>query len=252
MSTTTGNLTDGTLGPWRTAALATSITGRASSNMIDVPPVLSNPFTYQEPGAHTNADMGLRVTRQDLKHDFTVAHNAKTAYPWTRFTRGTAGNLCSLVEGVELATIPNNEEVGVWNEGDYALTAGTSLMQTAAGVLFDHTMAHATTGVTAPVAGTVVQVGAVSATQSLKILMVNSQDPTATWTGASVQVESDPVVGFTTATLRGAALSSLATTPTYSFQTIAGPITDTYWRANVTAVASGAGYPIVLIWIVDN
>jgi hypothetical protein len=251
MPQTPGLNTDAAWGPLRTSTVANAAGGEFVAEPIDFPATLADTFSYQEPGAFTVTDINLNVVRQDLKETFTAAHKAKTAYPWVQFIRGTAGGGCQLTEDVRAATIPNNEEVGVVNESAYTFAAGVGLRHFNQGMLFDHTIAHAA-GVSAPVTGGIVQVGAVSATQSLKFFLGNLHSPAPTWSGAAMQLESDPILGFTTATLRGTAMTAMGSTAAYELQTVAGPITDTYWRLNITTVPSGLGYPVCCMWIVDN
>ena len=250
MPTSPGLNTDAAWGPLRTSAVAKAAGGDFVSPPVDFPATLADLFSYQEPGAFMVQNINLDIVRQDLKETFHAAHKAKTAYPWVQFIRGTAGGGCQLTEDMRAATIPNNEEVGVVNESAYTFAAGIGLRHLNLGMLFDHTIAHAA-GVSAPVTGTIVQVGAVSATQSVKLFLGNLHSPAPTWAGASMQLESDPVVGFTTATLRGTAMTGMGSTAAYELQTIAGPITDTYWRLNIT-IASASGYPVCCMWIIDN
>lgn len=251
MPQTAGLNTDAFWGPIRASAVATVASGNPMSEMIAVPPTLADPFTYDEPGAFKVENTALAITRQDLQLTFATAHNAKTAYPYGQFVRGTAGGICTLMQSVRLIAIPDNQEVGVFRRNEYTLAAGAAGHHIQGGMLFDHTIAHAA-GVTAPVTSTPVQVGAVSATQSVIVFFGNLHSPAPTWSGAAMQLESDPLATFLVATLRGAAVTGLGSTASYSLQTIAGPITDAWWRLNITTVPSGIGWPVCCMWIVDN
>lgn len=239
-------------GPIRLSSLAMGTGGNVIANPIDRPPTLEDTFRAQEPGAFFVEGMTAMMARNDLQMTMTTAHAARTAYPHVTFIRGTVGGLSILVPNTRLANIPDGHTVGEWRENEYTFAPGADAghyMQD--GTLFDHTMSHPS-GVNAPVTGTPFEVGAVSATQSVKVLLANPHDPAPTWSGAAMQLESDPIEAFTTATLRGTAMTGMGSTASYELQTIAGPITDTWWRLNITTVPSGIGWPVCCMWIVDN
>lgn len=251
MPTSAGMNTEAAWGPLRVSAVATAARGMPFANPVDIPATLTDTFTYQAPGAFGIEDAVLNVVRNDIQQTFFVAHEAGTQYPYVRFIRGAAGGYCNLLQEVALGDVPDRQEVGALRSNDYTLFAGDARMHVSGGMLFDHTIAHAA-GVTAPVTSTPIQVGAVSATQSVIVYFGNLHSPAPTWSGAAMQLESDPLATFLVATLRGSAVTGLGSTASYSLQTIAGPITDPWWRLNITTVPSGIGWPVCCMWIVDN
>ena len=54
-----------------------------------------------------------------------------------------------------------------------------------------------------------------------------------------VTIHSDPVVGFGTATLRATLPATVAATPGWQFVSVAGAITDGFWRATLTQTGAG-------------
>lgn len=92
------------------------------------------------------------------------------------------------------------------------------------------------TPVTATVNGTGRQLGALSATQTLYAAMhVLSRTGTLSMT---LSIQSDDNAGFTTPTNRITSFTA-ATGRTYQWGSVAGAVTDDYWRAVLTCTGSG-------------
>ena len=83
-----------------------------------------------------------------------------------------------------------------------------------------------------------VQIGALSASQSM---YASLHVITATGTTLDVTVESDDNSGFTSATTR-ITFTQVATTPISYLSSVAGAITDDYWRMKWTIVGGGPYY----------
>jgi hypothetical protein len=92
------------------------------------------------------------------------------------------------------------------------------------------------TSVTATANGTGRQLGALSASQTLYAAMhVLSRTGTLSMT---LKIQSDDNAGFTTPTDRITSFTA-ATGRTYQWGSVAGAVTDTYWRAVLTCTGSG-------------
>ena len=92
------------------------------------------------------------------------------------------------------------------------------------------------TSVTATANGTGRQLGALSASQTLYAAM-HVLDRTGTLS-MTLKIQSDDNAGFTTPTDRITSFTA-ATGRTYQWGSVAGAVTDTYWRAVLTCTGSG-------------
>jgi len=249
---TTGNLARIFWGFNNLSAIGSTAGGTPKRALIEVPATLEEDHRYQVTGSSILDDFTVKITRQDLNFLLFKALDDKTAYPMLVTTSGTAGNLAFISEGSRIATHPDNQEVDVWTMKELGFAQGEgSIPRIEASLLFDHLMNNLT-GVTAVQDGDAVNVGAVSATESVTVIWVNPHSPAPTVAGGVAQLESDDAVGFATPTVQGVPFTALTSTPSFEVQTFAGPITDDWWRISITAWTSGTGFPVGAMFIHDT
>lgn len=254
MSFTTGDSTSVLLGHMKLSAEG-SVKGITPTKVkVAVAPTLEATHRSELVGSALAQDMTFELTRFGLQFELMTALTAKTAYAFVSYIRGAPGNIMEMVEGTTVQAQPATDTPDELESRTMGLAAGDGgIYRMSRGLLFDHTMAHSAGGVTAPVNGTGVQVGAVSATQSVTLFWANPHDPAPTVEGGVAHVESDATDAWVGAeTTRGVAFATATSTPAWETQTIAGPITDTWWRLSITAVTSGAFYPVCGIVIHDT
>jgi hypothetical protein len=115
-------------------------------------------------------------------------------------------------------------------------------------MLFDHSIAHAS-GVSGVASGTAIQVGAVSATQTIKVFYGNLHDPAPTITTADAILESAGSEDFLTTPVTEVTFTQVTSTASYQVATVAGAVTNDWWRLRVTAVVGGVYYPVCVVAI---
>lgn len=241
----TGNRTEVLWGPFRLSREGSATAWDFMRPTINKPGTLSENFRIQEAGSKAVESVTFMLTRDVINDDLYTAYDVETLYPMFRYQRSTAGNLCELVDDVALARVPTTETVDEWVSHELGFAAeANSMPRMELGLLFDHTISDPA-GVTAPTLGVAVNLGAVAADESITLVWANPHSPAPTVVGGESKAQHATDSPFTIPVDLGVAFPTATTTAAFQTQTIAGPVVGPWYRYNVTAVTSGAFFPLL-------
>jgi hypothetical protein len=172
-------------------------------------------------------DLSLMTELSATGHELDAFTNLGVAdVPHSIVSNSADGSTAYLMRGIPLSYTPFEGNVG-----ELAMTRISGKSSTgpmARGALLHPGSASRTSSST----GTGRQLGAVSSTKTmyaaLHVLSVSGTNPTL-----DVIVQSDDNAGFTTATSR-ITFTQRTTAGTYAWGSVAGPVTDDYWRVSYT------------------
>lgn len=243
------SLTSFAWGPWRLSAAGDAIGLDPERVRIDRRPTLESQHGWQSMGATQISNMTFDAFSDLVVGDLLAAQAAKTQYPHVVFVRGTAGGECHLVNNVGVAEVPNAQQPNTEIVRTLGFTPGngSQYRYQSNGLLFDHTIAHAA-GVSAPVNGAAVQVGARSGTQTEVAFLGSLHSPAGSWTTFDATLESASDSGFTADLNDEVVFTQITTSAANQVATITGAQTNQYRRLKITAVA-GTYYPVCCVWI---
>ncbi len=210
---------------------------------IAVRATLENDFNSENVGSVFIGGTTFNLTRPGLQFEMMEAWQAKTKYPMVIAVRGAAGNLFQLVDNVGLAANPYTDTPDEIETRDLDFTAGDSA-EMSLGWLFDHTIADPA-GVTAPTDGSGVNLGAVLATESITIYLASPHAPAADSVGAVFAFESDSTNSFSgaeTVEHTFTTIDDVANGASFQLVTVAGPITNTWFRIVLNTITSGTSF----------
>ena len=243
--TTTGNTTSYAFGQYRLSTYGSGLGMLPTRTVLDRPPTNEDDHRSQITGSTGISDLAFQVSDPAILPNMISVLNAKTALPMAAWQRGAAGNLSWIIEDCQAATSGLPAEVDVYTVNDMTLTAGAnSLYRGGAGLLFEHTIAHPS-GVSATVNGTAVQLGPLSNLQSMKVFYGNLESPTPTTTNAVGKLQNSADEAFTSP-VDAVIFTAVTATASYQVATIAGAVTNTWWRFSVSSIADGVFYPVCL------
>lgn len=237
----TGQLTSTAWGPHRLSTFGQATNMSPNRVAVGVPATNETNHRYQLAGSTAIGDSSYDISDGAIIDSLVAALDGLTAYPRVDYVRGTAGGECHIIRDVRALSIPEpqqNDEVAI-RSVTFAAGENSQYRYQSNGTLFDYTMAHSS-GVTAPVNGTAVQVGAVTAAQSLVTVLGCLDFPAQTTGTFDAKLQSATDSAFTTPNDRHT--FTQITTAAYELATVAGAITDTWWRLSITGVGGGGTY----------